>query len=142
MKINLKYQPIPENAPLFAVDIVEAAKEVSGVHLDYSPESVKDVDKIIESLRSGGSKKEDVSATLFGFGCYIGEIFIKNHGGIWKASEATPMKEVTSMPFLIEMPDGQVGNPIGKAFKQFDSGQFESVYDFYQVFSKPYASSI
>ena len=138
MKINLKYQPIPKNAALFASDIVEAAQDVSGVHLDYSPQSVKEVDNIIESLREGGSRKEDVSATLFGFGCYIGEVFVRNHGGVWKTSEETPMKDVTSMPFLIEMPDGQVGNPIGKVFKQFDSGQFESVDEFYRIFSEPY----
>lgn len=134
MRINLKYEAVPENAALFASDVVEAGSDISGTPLDYSPKSVKEVDDIIERLRSSDSSEEALSATLFGFGCYLGEVFVRNHGAIWKASNETAMKGLTSMPLVIEMPDGQIGNPIGKVFKQFNTGEIDSVSYFYEVF--------
>ncbi|NEQ46536.1 MAG: hypothetical protein F6K00_24540 [Leptolyngbya sp. SIOISBB] len=134
MKINLKYEATPENAKLFAADIVAATQDISGILLDYSPQGVQAVDDIIENLRSGDSSMEDLATTLFEFGCYLGEVFVRNHGAIWKVSSETSFQGMTSMPLLIEMPNGGIGNPIGKVFKQFDNGEEDSISYFYDVF--------
>lgn len=49
MKLSLKYRPVAVNAQLLADDIVAAAREISGVELDYSPASLREVD--------GGSRR-------------------------------------------------------------------------------------
>ena len=46
--------PTAENAHLHADFIVKAAKEISGADLDYSPESLEQVDEIIEGFRQEG----------------------------------------------------------------------------------------
>jgi hypothetical protein len=54
MRPRLKYKPKPENAAKFAADIVCSAAKISVAQLDYSVESIKVVDDIIEGFRQGG----------------------------------------------------------------------------------------
>ena len=118
---NLKYEPIPENAELFAQDIVEIALELSNIKLDYSVESVESVEDIIEGFRQKGATSDDCAATLFGFGCYLGEVIIRAYEGKWiSRNDAGDLQNMTSMPLLIKLKDGTIGNPIGKIFKEYD----------------------
>lgn len=136
MELRLKYTPTPEYAPKFAGDIVEAARNVSKVELDYSPESLKLVDEIIEGFRKDGLKLQNIGETLFGFGCYAGEVFVKNAGAVWRKTSETPMKAAAGMPIVIELPNGNITNPIGKVFKRFENGAVDSLPYFYHVFAK------
>ena len=72
---ELEYAITPENAPRFAADIVAITREVDGATLDYSVESLKTVDRIIGGFHDEGVAVEDVEATVFRFGCYVGEVF-------------------------------------------------------------------
>ncbi len=135
MKLNLKYPPTPEYAPKFAQGIVEAARNVSKVELDYSPESLKLVDEIIEGFRREGLELEDIGMTLFGFGCYAGEVFVKNAGAVWKKTVDTPMKAAAGAPMVVALPNGNVTNPIGKVFKRFENGAVDGLPYFYHVFT-------
>ncbi|MGF6882627.1 hypothetical protein ABIA39_001569 [Nocardia sp. GAS34] len=105
MRLRLKYAPEPANAARFAADIAAAAANVSGVELDYTPDSLGHVDEIIEGFRSDRLSSDQVAETLFGF------------------------------PMVMELPTGMVCNPIGKAFKRLDHGPEESVPYFYHVFT-------
>ncbi|MDX9864246.1 MAG: hypothetical protein RBT34_05505 [Anaerolineaceae bacterium] len=136
MRLSLKYQPTPENAPKLASLIVQSALDVSNVVLDYSPRSLKDVDEVIEGFRQEGIALEDIASTLFCFGCYVGEIFVRNADAEWKNAADTPMRKVTNTPILIALPNANVTNPIGKVFKRFENGQGDNLEYFYQVFTK------
>ena len=81
--LNLKYDPTPENAPALAADIVAAARRITGVELDYSRGSLERVDAILEDLRSNGPPAEQIAETLFGFGCYVGEVMVRCSTGRW-----------------------------------------------------------
>ncbi len=136
MKLNLKYPPTPECAPQFARDIVRAAHAVSKVELDYSRASLELVDKIIEGFRQDNLKLEAIGETLFSFGCYVGEVFVKNAGAVWKKTSETPMKPVADMPIVVQLPNGTIANPLGKVFKRFENGEPDSLPYFYYVFAK------
>jgi hypothetical protein len=133
MKLNLRYPPIPENASKFAAIIVDTSRNISKVELDYTPESLKKVDEIIEGFRKEKLNIDNIGTTLFCFGCYVGEVIVRNAGGRWKKREETTMRDVSNMPLLIELHKGGVGNPIGKMIKRFQNGKEDSLVYFYRV---------
>lgn len=98
MNLRLKYEPVPENAAKFAQDIVQAAKEVSGARLDYSPASLAIVEEILAKFERDGCKAEDIKETLFGFGCYVGEVFVRTGHGFWRAPKTAWELDVLGFP--------------------------------------------
>jgi hypothetical protein len=139
MQLMLKYPATPENASRFAADIADAARNVSGVHLDLSPKSLSLVDNILEELRADGLAPNQIAETLFGFGCYVGEVFVRNGGGKWKNTDDTQLKGLGGFSLVVELPSGAVCNPIGKAFKRLENGAEDSLEYFYQVFTSSLA---
>jgi hypothetical protein len=135
MNLRLKYPPIPQNAARFAADIVEMAEEASGVVLDYSPRSLEDVDAIVQSFADDGCSADDVKETLFGFGCYVGEVFVRNTGATWRPPDESE-QDIFGWPMVIELGPESVCNPIGKVFKRLENGDADSLRYFYTVFAE------
>ena len=135
MRLRLKYEAVPANAARFAADMVVSAREVSGVELDYSASSLRTVDSIIQDFRADGVTSDMVGETLFGFGCYVGEVFVRNRGGRWRLTAETPMRDFAGMPFVIELPDGEWCNPMDKVVKRLDNGPEDDLPYFYRLFA-------
>ncbi|WAL71536.1 hypothetical protein OU787_08490 [Kitasatospora sp. YST-16] len=137
MELRLRYAPEAVNAGRFAADIVVSAAQVSGVELDYSVGSLAVVDGIIEEFRESGIVGEQVGETLFGFGCYVGEVMVRQGGAAWRGvggEEAVAF----GFPLVVDLPSGQVGNPIGKVFRRLENGPQDSLPYFYTVFAEPW----
>ncbi|BAJ28160.1 MULTISPECIES: hypothetical protein [Kitasatospora] len=137
MELRLRYAPEVGNAGRFAADIVGSAARVSGVELDYSVGSLAVVDEIIEDFRENGITGGQVGETLFGFGCYLGEVLVRQGGGSWRAVDGPEVAEY-GFPLVVELPSGQVGNPIGKVFRRLAAGPAESLPHFYREFAEPW----
>ncbi len=135
MDLNLRYEPIPGNAPRFAEDIVRATKDLSGVNLDYTPASLAIVDEIIQGFVQDGCEVNDVKETLFGFGCYVGEVFVRAGHGFWRAPRSPWEVEVLGFPLVVDLGPDNVCNPIGKVFKRLQLGDSENLPYFYSVFA-------
>ncbi|MEW5990739.1 MAG: hypothetical protein AB1736_05250 [Chloroflexota bacterium] len=140
--LRLKYEPSPENLAEFAVDVVASAEGISGVKLDYTPASLALVDDIIEGFRSEGVGSRQVGETLFGFGCYVGEVSVRHAGGRWRRTEETPMRGIAGHAFVIELPAGNYCNPLAKTFKRMDDGSVDSLAYFYRVVANDEARDI
>jgi hypothetical protein len=136
MRLQLKYSPTPENAPRFASDIVAAAAKISGVQLDYTADSLKTVDDIIEKMRQDGCTTDQIAETLFGFGCYVGEVLVRQAGGEWQNTAETSMAKIAGFPLIVALGQTNICNPIGKVFKRLRNGEEDSLHYFYQVFAK------
>ena len=126
--------PTAENAPVFADVVAKQASETSKVKLDYSPASLRIVDDIIEGFRREGQSAEAISATLFCFGCYVGEVFVRNANAVWKSADSAP-EDFTNAPIVLELPDGMMCNPIDKAVKRLQNGEVDSLFYFYNSFT-------
>ena len=135
MQLKLKYPPTAEYASKHAEMAIDAAKEVANIRLDYSPASLKAVDDMIESMRRGGNTSEDLGETLFWFGCYVGEVFVRHAGGVWRNAEETSMKDVAGFPIVIQTGDEQFCNPVGKVWKRMDNGIEDYLPFFYSAFT-------
>jgi len=83
MKLKLQFPPEPAFAAKHAEVAVTAVKEVKGQLLDYSPESLNLIDLIIQKFRIDGLSEDQISETVFSFGCYAGEVFVRHKSAKW-----------------------------------------------------------
>src|SRR5258707_601806 len=136
MQFRLQFPPTPENAAKHAQLAADAARDVEGITLDFSPQSLTNIDRIVGRFHSDGLRPEQIGSTVFSFGCYVGEIFVRHHGGVWKAPAETTLpddlKDQNNM-MVVELPNGDVWNPIGKTFTLLENGQGDSVAYFYHI---------
>lgn len=130
--LRLKYPPTTAHAMDFARDIVASAQELSEVELDFSPASLGDVDEIIENFRDDDVTEDDIAETLWGFGCYVGEVLRLALGGRWVTPAETPQPAAFGFPLVLAIPGGW-WNPIGKVFKRLNNGAEDSLTHFFNV---------
>lgn len=133
---ELRYDITPENAPRFAADVVETVEDLDGIKLDYSVASLRELDGIIEGFRSDGCQFEDVAATLFSFGCYVGEVCVRHAQGKWRAATQDEIDEVFGVPLVVELPKDMTLNPIGKVIKRLEEGEEHDLQYFYRAWTQ------
>jgi len=133
MDLHLQYPATPENAGKIADLMIEPAQRISKAELDYSVASLKEVDRIVRRLWREVGRKGRATETLFGFGCYVGEVLIRYHGGRWRETEKTPLKGTTQVPLVVELGAGRFCDPIGQVFRRFQSGKEENLLHFYHT---------
>lgn len=133
MDLKLKYPPVPEHAAAHAQLCVDAARRISKMVLDYSVDSLRAVDIQLSKFADEGLTSDEIGETLFSFGCYVGEVLVRNLRGQWVHTDESPMAKLTPWPIVVAMPNGDCWNPIGKVFKRVDEGETESVTYMYKV---------
>jgi len=136
MNLRLQFAPTPENAAALAQLAVDAARNVDRLELDYSPQSLAEVDRILGKFHVERLRADQIGETVFSFGCYVGEVLVRHLGGSWTMPEQGFLSRLVfgnSNMMVVQMPNGIVWNPIGKAFKLLENGKEESVSYFYDV---------
>ncbi|MEU1041777.1 hypothetical protein ACFYP4_23355 [Streptomyces sp. NPDC005551] len=113
-----------------AAEFVRSVTARNRLPLDYSVDSLRVVDFIVDGVRKGGTERRRVHDVLFGLGVYTGEVFVRRAGGVWVEFDAG-QRELFGQPVGVRMPDGRVWNPLGKVVKRFDEGAAESVRTLY-----------
>src|SRR5580765_8088889 len=132
MELRLPHPPTAEWMPDHASSAVAAAARVDGIELDYSVDSLDEVDGILGRFHDEGLASSRIAETVFVFGAYIGDVIVRQNGGRWvqlpgdhPLGNDWPMVEIDSKHLVL--------NPVGKAFKRVDSGPVESVSQFYKA---------
>ncbi|MEE1927927.1 hypothetical protein V1J52_06920 [Streptomyces sp. TRM 70351] len=100
------------------------------VPLDYTVDSLKVVDHIIDGLRRGSPAPDRVRGTLFDLGAYAGEVLVRRTGAQW-VDLSSQHQRLFAQPVGIRMPDARVWNPVGKAVNRFEAGPPESLHTLY-----------
>jgi hypothetical protein len=122
----------PETAKALAAKAVEVTRTNLKVELDYSPRSMDRLDLVLEEFHDAKSSGRDFRNVAAMYGCYFGEVIIRNHGGTWRRTEETGFGPATSYPVVLELPDGMICNPLGKALKMIENGKEDSVAHLYR----------
>jgi hypothetical protein len=133
LKLELRFPASPENAADHAQLAVEVAREEYEEPLDFSPGSLEDVDQHIESLREQGMGGEDVAELLLVFGCYIGEVMVRELGGQWAATPLSSLRAISPWPMVVVLRDGSTWDPIGKAYLRLELGDTEYLPAYYTL---------
>ncbi len=138
MRLRLPYPPVPAHAADLAAVAAQAAKEVDGIDLDYSPKSLALVDGILMKFHEEGLKPGQVGETVFLFGCYAGEVFVRHAKGAWVEGKQTTLGRIAGRDswMIVRLPGGGEVNPIGKAFKLVENGETDSIAYVWTVMSK------
>jgi hypothetical protein len=116
--------------------LVQAFK-TDGFKLDYSIESLKQIDRFFELHAKNGQAVPDgrlsvnLGPVIFSIGSYVGETFIKNtNGARWIIDDNDPQGEVaTSILFA----DGGTVWPMQKVMKRFMNGEEDSIYYYAKI---------
>lgn len=128
----LDFGLVPEQAAKLAETAVSVIEKIDGQRLDYSPDSLKVVDRLVVKFRSEGNTPQTMTKAMIVFGCYVGEVFVRNLPYRWdKPTDKEYDLGFTSIG--IRAQNGGFTNPIGKTFKLLQNGQEDSVAFLYEV---------
>lgn len=130
MQTSLRYPPLADYAGRFAADTVVLVRGRTGFQLDYTAESLRLLDQSVEELRREGRPVADVAETLVGVGAYVGEVLVRQAAARW-VDFSPHERALFGHAFGVKTPDGQVWNPLGKAFKRYAGGAQHSLHAFY-----------
>lgn len=128
--LTFRVPPTPKEASRHAEVAVKSARDISRARLDYSPRSLRDVDRIIGEMREDRVTADELAETLFSFGCYVGEVFRRRYGGRWREIGETPLLNVAQVPMVLETSTGRYIDPISATFACLTDGH--QLSDFYE----------
>lgn len=131
MNLKLDFPPTPEHAAHHAHSFVEAMLANENIALDYTLESLRDIDGLLKRMHGAGATVERIPSILFRIGCYVGEVFcILRPSSLWvNPSEFLPEEERHLFPFIaLRHPDASLWAPINKAFVVLESPQTDSLH--------------
>jgi hypothetical protein len=121
----------------YAEQAVDAARKLD-VHLDYSEESLEQVEAILERLRPAGAAPGAAATAPPGaetedlckvWGGYLGEVVRRRWGGEW-VLETYPGGGVLTV--ALSVPGGTVF-PSMKIYRRLSQGPAENVWSFYRM---------
>lgn len=128
--LRLPVPPTAEYAAELAYRAVDAERNITGSELGYTAASLNRVDEILDSFREPGS---DVTAeSVFTFGCYVGEVLVRNAGYEWVDSSPEVARWGGQLT-VYRASDKAHASPIWKALKRVNNGEVDSVAYYYQV---------
>jgi len=121
-----------------AQQCVENCQEFFHVSLDYSEESVRELERIISRYFHAGTytPKNFPTRTAWLFGCYLGEVMVRHLGVRWGKPHEDPAR--SGAPFIvIEQGDRLTPVPlIPKLLKRFQDPEGENLVAFYDAIKR------
>ena len=94
-----------------AVELFTGALDVK---LDYSPESLADVDRIVEELKKAELPDAQSKEALLRLSYYVGEVFVKHLRGEWIQTSADAPGAGGAARTLIRLPGGVDIDPVAR----------------------------
>jgi len=128
-----KFQNTEEFVAWLANESVKDAAQNNGVKLDYSIDSIKEVDQILGKLHDQYAKNPSsisVNGLAAAYGAYIGEVIRKSEPGArWLRDDETGEKS-----YLIVWGPGQGHSyPMGWCYRRIVDGEEDSVWIKYRA---------
>jgi|ERR1700722_3622817 len=137
-QMNFKFELKPHNGSNLAAQFKESILKIDGTDIDYSVESIKFVDNFLQKFRDKKIKINDFAETVFIAGCYVGQVMVYHAQGEWIGEESIPgSSRDVLFPLVIKFPNGNIANPIAKAFKKYHYGESDNLEYFYYVATNP-----
>ena len=121
------------DARALGMGAVKMVKDAEKVDLDFSPASLEKIDDIVLRMRDENTPVAGaVVQVLLVLGCYVGEVLVRNTGGLWVDPGPDEQRLGVTFPG-VRMRNGAFFNPIGKVFRLMENGSQDSVAFFYAV---------
>lgn len=131
MKFNID-KNIDSIVEAFALDAIEVASNNFEINLDWTEESVENVENILDvmhkSLLEESPSDDDIWYFSKMFGSYLGEVYCRNHKAKW----GMITNEGESYPGL-ETSNKVLYWPWSKVFNRIKNGNEDNVFDYYNL---------
>jgi hypothetical protein len=123
--------------PKVITDVREAAewmaKELTawGYRGDFSVESLKDIDRLVDEQfpngrpKPGGFFARDVGASIFALGAYVGETIRRHDEGQWLARDSDPDDVID---LTVKLKSGTIFWPMQRTMKRLLHGAADGLY--------------
>ena len=109
---------------------IQIMERVNGTKLDYSAESLHNVDRFILSIRGDGKDGAKYERLLNVLGFYVGEVMARGYDLKW--DKPTDVEAQHGAPaYSLRHSSGRLVNPIGKVFKLFQNGEEDRTHHLY-----------
>lgn len=126
-------------------DWIVRAFRADNFKLDYSIESLMEVDRFfVDNMENGKPKKDGRLAAkgfgsiLFSIGAYVGETIIKNVPGTeWITDDDDSQGELNAS---LKLPNGAEIYPIQKVMKRFQNGNEDSIYPYAHMVTQEFTN--
>ncbi|QNK03298.1 hypothetical protein [Dyella telluris] len=119
--------PVVQTVRGYADDAIRTLRDVHGLSLDHSLESLAHVDDVLALSRDGGASTDAVTRALYAFGSYAGEVVREQEPARWiEPPEGDHGAWDDLFPF-VRLLDGREWRPIGLAFLAFMDGPQHSL---------------
>ncbi|MFQ5816329.1 MAG: hypothetical protein ACE5H2_00005 [Terriglobia bacterium] len=110
-----------------AAEFCALARASYGLELDYTAATLTDLDHLIET-HFGPRSADDNPAVIVMMGCYVGEVLIRRHGGVWCGAE-----EFFRSPAVVMEGKLQTRTfPLSRVWKRFEYGPEHSLEAYYR----------
>jgi hypothetical protein len=134
MKIDFKEdQKVQQMAEAYAEDTVAFAAKQFKIKLDWSDDSIAQVETILDLMHKHSLKDKPTKEQIFdfakGLGSYVGEVYRRNHGASW----GMVTMDAETLPGLKTEKSGQVFWPWGKANNRIINGEEDNIWHYYQM---------
>lgn len=132
----------------YSEDAVELARERFKVNLDFSEDSLKQVEEILAILHNAlpkgkaklikrGPSKEDIIQMAKIWAGYVGEVMRRRWGGEWTLESAAHGEGVITLRV-----SGTEIYPVAKVYKRLVEGPEENIWHYYQILKLDFEKSI
>jgi hypothetical protein len=123
---------VAEVAEASSLDAVDLAARSFGITLNWSDESVRQVEEMLGRLHDEMAQAQPPEEAIWtfakAFGSYVGEVLRRHHGGEWGMVR---MGE-ESFPG-VQQPGGRLCWPWGRAYKRIVEGPESNMWHYYQL---------
>src|SRR5262245_25243972 len=133
MSVRDAFPPSVDSAARLAAVCVLTIRDLHDVLLDYSPPTLHLIDEILENFRVEGRNPNEFTETLYTFGCYFGEVFVRSAGGIWVHAQDTLLRYNAGYPLLVKLPNERLCEPIAKVFWRLTYGAQDHLPTYYSA---------
>lgn len=116
----------------YTLDAVDTAMRNFKIQLDFSEDSIKDVERILDALNKtipiDRPSNEMIMKFAKQFSGYIGQVMINIWGGLWMEEDNYPLQNGPGL---------RIGNTdiflLSKVYRRITMGSEENIFDFYQL---------
>jgi hypothetical protein len=119
-------------AAAYALDAVDFAQQAMSVELDWTEPSIMSVETVLDRMHKSIPKdkpsRNDMEVVAKMFGSYLGEVFIRHHGGDW----GMVTLDGETSPGIRAARNGSMFWPWARAIKRLENGSEDNVWDYYQ----------
>jgi len=127
-----KWTLTPFEARARAQMMVKSAARL-GIELSYLPESLADIDMLIDKERETGiGTTKEMCKVLVWLGAYSGEVLVRNLGGKWQRGSGAPDQD--SLVLVID--DKYAINVVSMVLRRFVLGKPHSIAKMYEEVQK------